>query len=163
LFIYKDLKVYDNNNQITNLNHSKVCHICDLVTQASSFQRAWIPAIENINGRFIFIASIVDRDEGGYEFFKNNNIRYLPFLTINKYFLNDLLKNNIINHYQLELINKFKKDPMLFGKEFLLKNPDYLLLSFNDQKNKQKVLRCINENPYNFDFSKTPFNNIKIK
>ncbi len=163
LFIYKDLKVYDNNNQVNNINDSKVCHICDLVTQASSFKRAWIPAIKNINGKLIFVFSIVDRDEGGIDFFKKNNIYYLPFVIINKFFLNDLIKNNIINKDQLNLINKFKQDPIVFGKDYLLKNPDYLLSSFNDQKNKQKVLRCINENPYNLDFSKKPFNNIIIK
>lgn len=160
LFIYKDLKVYDINSQITDIKNFKVCHICDLITQASSFKRAWIPAIKNINGKLVSVFSIVDRDEGGINFFKENNIKYLPFVIINKNFLNNLLKNKVINKNQLYLINNFKKNPTLFGKNYLLKNPDYLSTSIHDKKSHQKALRCINENPYNINFSEKPFNNI---
>jgi len=65
----------------------------------------------------------------------------LPFVIINKYFLNDLLKNNLINKNQLNLINKFKENPMLFGKNYLLKNPDYLFTSLNDQKKQTKSIK----------------------
>lgn len=163
LFIYKDLQVYDNNNKITDLKKSKVCHICDLVTQASSFKRAWIPAIQNINGRLVCTISIVDRDEGGYKFFHDLNINYIPVVIIDKYFFDNLLKQKIINKNQVELIQNYKNNPIIFGKNFLLNNPEYLLLSLKDKKNTEKAKRCLDDNIYSFDFSTKPFSSLKYK
>jgi hypothetical protein len=40
LYIFKDLSIFDENKQVSNISNKKVCHICDLVTQASSYKRA---------------------------------------------------------------------------------------------------------------------------
>ena len=161
LFIYKNLNIYDSNNKITDINGSKVCHICDLITQASSFNRAWIPAIKKINGQLSYVISIVDRDEGGNIFFIKNKIKYFSFVNIDKNFMKNLLNNKIINNDQLKIIQDFKKNIMLFGKNYLLKNPEFLKSSLSDNKTSAKAVRCINENIYNIDLSKEPFKSLK--
>ncbi len=165
LFIYKDLKIFTENSQVTDLKQANVSHICDLVTQASSYKRAWIPALKKINAKLSFTAAVVDRDEGGTDYFNKLKIKYYSAVLINKVFLNDLLKNNIINNNQYNLIIDFKKNPINYGKTYLTNNPQYLLSSLNDIKNSTKVKTCINENPYNINFNKNPFDliNLKIK
>ena len=48
--IYKDLDTVitdeGNTEYLKNLNGGKVLHIADLITEASSYERAWIPAIK---------------------------------------------------------------------------------------------------------------------
>ena len=118
-------------------------------------------AIKNINGKLSYIISIIDRDEGGYNFFKKLKIKYYPVVTINNNFLKKLLRNNIINKDQKKLILSYKKNPTLFGKNYFLKNSEFLLSSLKDKKNSIKAQRCINENIYKLDFSKKPFNSLK--
>lgn len=153
LYIYKDLKTYDINGKIRDLNNSSVAHICDLITKASSFQRAWIPAINNINGNIIFNASIVDRDEGGSKLFEKNNIDYFSAVKIDNTFLTSVLERNIINEKQFKYIKEFKNNSLNFGKSFIQKDPTFLKDSLNDDAVKSKAQRCINENPYNINFS----------
>lgn len=152
LYIYKDLTVYLNNKPVTDLNNADVCHICDLVTKASSHNRAWLPAIKNINGSIIFNASVVDRDEGGKDFFNEQSVKHYSCVTIDDNFLEKILSHNVINKAQVDLIKNFKKDPQKFGENFITQNPGYLKWSLTDDSVKSKAERCVNENPYGLDF-----------
>ena len=42
-------------------------HIADLITVASSYIRAWIPAIKNLGSDMVWSCSVVDRMQGGHE------------------------------------------------------------------------------------------------
>ncbi len=154
LFIFKNLVVYDDSGVIRDLNGSSVCHICDLVTQASSHKRAWIPAVRNIKGRIIINASIVDRDEGAGSFFKSEKIRDISMVKINKSFVKSLLANKIIDKQQAAQIMTFKKDPDKYGRDFIIQNPGFLKKSAENNSTKPKAQRCIDENPYKLDFKK---------
>lgn len=158
LYLYKDLRVFYNGEIISNINGESVFHICDLITQASSFKRNWIPAIQSINGKIIYIASIVDRDEGGSDFLMEQGIKIFKMITIDNEFLNEALKNNFINEKQLEQIIDFKNNPEAFGKNFLQKNKNFIIESLKNEKDKLKVLRCINENPYKINFNELEIN-----
>lgn len=71
--IYKDLStvVSDSNFEKTevveNLGGKKVLHIADLITVASSYIRAWIPAISNLGAKICWSCVVVDRMQGGKE------------------------------------------------------------------------------------------------
>ena len=93
---------------------------------------------------------------------RDGNFKYSAVL-IDKKFLNNLLKNNIINKNQQKLIIDFKNDPMYFGRKYLLNNPKFLYLSLKDKKNSTKVKTCITDNTYNLDLNLKPFNILKEK
>ena len=71
--IYKDLSTVVSNSKfeksetVSNIENKKVLHIADLVTVASSYIRAWIPAIKNIGGQMCWSCVVVDRMQGGKE------------------------------------------------------------------------------------------------
>ncbi len=44
---------------------SAALHIADLVTVASSYIRAWIPAVEALGAKIAYSLAVVDRDQGG--------------------------------------------------------------------------------------------------
>ena len=69
--IFKDLSTiisdsdFVNTQILNNIDNKKVLHIADLITVASSYIRAWIPAIKNINGNICWSCVVVDRMQGG--------------------------------------------------------------------------------------------------
>lgn len=153
LYIYKDLRVfYNDGNKVSDINGNSVFHICDLITQASSFKRGWIPAINAVNGKLTFVGAIVDRDQGGVEYLKEEFINSFRMVKIDEDFLNDALASGLINNKQLKQILDFKNDPDVFGKNFILNNKDFLINSLNSEKDKAKAKRCVEENPYKIDF-----------
>ena len=72
LSIFKDLSsVYTDANGVSmpaeqaSLSGKRSVHIADLVTVASSYIRAWIPAVEGLGAKIACSLAVVDRDQGG--------------------------------------------------------------------------------------------------
>ena len=90
LTIYKDHNVYEFSigqvKETDNLTGKNTLHIADLVTEASSYERAWIPAIRDINGCIRWSVVVVDRKQGGKELLEDMELTY-PMVEIDKGFL----------------------------------------------------------------------------
>ena len=77
LSIFKDLAIvesdsrFENTNSITSLEGKKVLHIADLITVASSYIRAWIPAIRSLGSNICWSCVVVDRMQGGSTVLEN--------------------------------------------------------------------------------------------
>ena len=72
LSIFKDLSsVYTDANGVSmpaeqaSLSGKRSVNIADLVTVASSYIRAWIPAVEGLGAKIACSLAVVDRDQGG--------------------------------------------------------------------------------------------------
>ena len=61
--LYKD----GESTLIDDLNGKNVLHIADLITTASSYERAWVPAIKNLGADIKWSLVVVDRLQGGKE------------------------------------------------------------------------------------------------
>ncbi|HBD96141.1 MAG: hypothetical protein A2015_07410 [Spirochaetes bacterium GWF1_31_7] len=156
VFIFKDLKLYDEDGEIKNLNNEKVSHIADLITEASSYERAWIPAIKNANGKLIHTASIVDRCQGGYEFLTGQGIECYSSVKIEREFFDTALNEGILSQNQYKMIVDFTIDPNKYGSDFITANPEFMKKSLesSDKGTKSKAQRCIDENTYGIDVNK---------
>ncbi len=153
IFISKDLDTFSTDGVVDTLKNRKLAHLADLVTEASSYKRSWIPAIDKKEGKMIFSGAVVDRNQGGKDFFISEKIDFFSLVTINDEFFVDANRANIINSKQLELIRAFTKDPVEYGKEFIINNREFLKQSLKstDKGIQSKSKKLINENPYNFD------------
>jgi hypothetical protein len=160
IFIFKNLDTYTMEGKISDLKGSRVAHIADLINQASSYERAWIPAIGNINGKLSFSASVVDRSQGGKEFLTGKGIICMSPVIVSDEFFNTAKENEVINAVQLSLIKEFVANPDEYGIKFLKGHPEFLKssLSSADKSVRSKAERCINENPYKMDFTKFGLN-----
>jgi len=154
LFIFKDLSIYSKDGIIDDIKSAKVAHIADLITQASSYERAWIPAIKKINGDIIFSGSIVDRMQGGADFLQKSGIKSYSSVFINDSFFNNAKNAGLISEKQYQAIKGFTQNSIEYGKIFLTKNIEFLKESLNstNKSTKDKATRCVSENPYNIDF-----------
>ena len=154
--IYKDLSSVISNYDFTetktsyNISGKKVLHIADLITVASSYLRAWIPAIENLGGKISWSCVVVDRMQGGEEKLSEKNIKSLSLVKVDKDLFKKALEMGIIHENQLEMLNKFFDNPDNTMKEFLINHPEFIENSLNsDEKTRKRAKLLLDNNLYN--------------
>ena len=153
--IYKDLSTvvsdskFENTKPITNIDNKKVLHIADLVTVASSYIRAWIPAIKNIGGQMCWSCVVVDRMQGGQEKLKAEGVKALSLVNVDSTLFETAYKNKIINENQLSMLKKFFENPDKTMRDFLIQHPEFLENSLNgDEKTAKRAKLLIDGNLY---------------
>ena len=133
LSIFKDLScVYTDANGVSmdpaeaNLAGKKSVHIADLITVASSYIRAWIPAVEALGAKIAYSLAVVDRDQGGSQILADAGCPLTTLITIKPELFAQALAMGRVTEAQVELVNSFIADPDKFLTDFLLANPDFL-------------------------------------
>ena len=156
--IYKDLSAFvsDSNfettNKLNNINNKKVLHVADLVTVASSYIRAWIPAIENLGGKMCWSCVVVDRMQGGTEKIKEKGILPLSLLQVDKSLFAKALEMDVINKSQQEMLNRFFENPDETMKQFLINHPEFIENSLKaDEKTAKRAKLLIDNNLYGIE------------
>lgn len=156
--IYKDLNAvisdskFEITKKIENIEGKKILHIADLVTVASSYIRAWIPAIENLGAKICWSCVVVDRMQGGTEKIKEKGILPLSLVKVDKSLFQKALEMNFINKDQQEMLNNFFKDPDETMKNFLINHPEFLKNSLNaDEKTRKRAKLLVEGNLYNLN------------
>ena len=154
--IFKDLSTvvstsnFENSEIITKLENKKVLHIADLITVASSYLRAWIPAIQNLGSNICWSCVVVDRMQGGKDRIEAEGIKSLSLVNIDEKLFQKALDLKIINENQLEMLNGFFKDPDGTMKQFLINHPEFLENALNsDEKTKKRAKLLVDGNLYN--------------
>ena len=154
--IYKDLSIVINDSNFeTEINKSdvkgsKVLHIADLITEASSYIRAWIPAIKSLDSQIVWSTVVVDRMQGGKEKLENENVKSLSMINIDKTLFEKALNMNIINGTQAEMLNNFYESPDETMRNFLIAHPEFLENALaSDEKTASRAKLCIDSNLYN--------------
>ena len=153
--IYKDLSAvvsdsnFETTNKLNNINNKKVLHIADLVTVASSYIRAWIPAIENLGGKMCWSCVVVDRMQGGTEKIKEHGILPLSLVQVDKTLFEKAVQMGVIATSQQEMLNNFFDNPDETMKNFLINHPEFLENSLNsDEKTAKRAKLLIDGNLY---------------
>lgn len=155
LTLYKDKRavLIDENNRAFiahDLQGKKVLHIADLITQASSYERSWYPAIGDLFGQLAATFVIVDRNQGGADFFKKHHIKFYPMVSIDGSTFDRALSLGLIDGDAHSMITAYLKDPKSSMGEFLLKNPGFLDETIKGGgPDAKRALLCKEKNTYN--------------
>ena len=154
--IYKDLSTvesnydFSNTTKVTNIENKKVLHVADLITVASSYIRAWIPAIKNLGGNILWSCVVVDRMQGGKEKLAAEGVKSLSLVNVDTNLFKSALDMGIINKNQLDLLNKFFESPDECMREFLINHPEFIEHALNsDEKTKKRAQLLVDSNLYN--------------
>lgn len=154
--IYKDLSTvvsssnFENSETITKLENKKVLHVADLITVASSYVRAWIPAIKNLGSNIYWSCVVVDRMQGGKDKIEAEGIKSLSLVNIDSSLFQKALDLKIINENQLEMLNGFFKNPDETMRQFLINHPEFLENALNsDEKTRKRAKLLVDGNLYN--------------
>lgn len=155
LSIYKDLSVvasdsnFETSESITSLDGKKVLHIADLITVASSYIRAWIPAIRNLGSQVCWSCVVVDRMQGGKDKIEAEGVKSLSLVQVDKNLFKKALDLNIINESQLAMLDGFFENPDETMKQFLIDHPEFLKNSLKaDEKTRKRAQLLVDGNLY---------------
>ncbi len=153
--VFKDLSTvvstadFEETKVIEKLPGKKVLHVADLVTAASSYIRAWIPAVQSLDAEIVWSTVVVDRMQGGNDKLKSLGIEAYSLLQIAPDMFKKALELGIISNEQYKLLNKFYEDPDGTMKKFLLDHPEFLENSLKaDEKTVVRARLCIEGDLY---------------
>ncbi len=154
--IYKDLSMIVTDSKFEQIidkedvKDAKVLHIADLITEASSYLRAWIPAIKSLKAEIKWSTVVVDRMQGGKEKLEKENVKSYSMINIDESLFEKALSMNIINENQFEMLKNFYKNPDETMRKFLIAHPEFLENALkSDEKTAARAKLCIDNNLYN--------------
>lgn len=153
LTIYKNLSVVLSQDgrtiEVKDINGGRVLHIADLITEASSYERFWIPAIKRIRGHMNISIAVVDRKQGGAEYLESQGIKLHALICIDKGLFDQALELGIINPKQHHMILDYIANPRESMKGFLKQHPEFLEEALNsDEKTRERARLCIERDIY---------------
>ena len=151
--IYKDLTTVvttdGKTEELKKLEGESVLHIADLITEASSYERAWIPAIKNNGGRIKWSVVVVDRKQGGGELLKSYDVKSYSMVDIDINLFKRVLDMGLINREQFEMIERYILDPKEAMAQFLREKPQFIKEALSaDDKTRERAKLCIEKDFY---------------
>lgn len=151
--IYKDMtsviSIDDKVEEVDSFEGKNVLHIADLITEASSYERAWIPAIKNKGGNLKWSVVVVDRKQGGEKVLSNYNVKSFAMVGIDVNLFETVLNMGMISQKQFEMIREYMNNPKESMAKFLRENPKFLEEALSsDDKTKERARLMLEKNPY---------------
>jgi len=137
-------------NALKNVSGSKVLHIADLITEASSYERAWVPAIKYLGAEISHSLVVIDRNQGGKELLEKLNVKSHALCGIDYKLFVKALELGCINKAQYAMVNEYLENPDGAMKNFIKTHPGFLEGELNsDEKTAQRAKLCIEKGFYN--------------
>lgn len=153
IMIFKDLSsvITDRGGtfEAETINGSNVLHIADLINEAASYERAWIPAIRNICGQLTSSVVVVDRLQGGRELLERNNVCSFAMVSIDRKFFDKALEMGLVTKGQHDMLLTYTANPRESMKVFLKRHPEFLENALkSDEKTRERARLCIEKKIY---------------
>ena len=122
----------------------KLIHIADLVTEASSYVRAWLPAVRRLGADMPWTLAVVDRLQGGRSALQAAGTELISLVEIRPDLFDLAETANLINHQQNQQIQQFMQDPDTYMRQFFADHPDFLAQQLAlGGKNKERAQLCL--------------------
>ena len=93
-----------------DLDGKVALHIADLVTEASSYMRVWVPVIKNLGASITDTVAVVDRVQGGREVLAAEGISLYTLTAIDNQLFGG--RNAVDVKHQYQMVLDYMKDPM---------------------------------------------------
>lgn len=151
--LFKDLKAVlfkeGVSTEIADIKNANVLHIADIITEASSYIRAWIPAIRALNGNLKYSLVVVDRLQGGAEKLNSAGVESHALMNVDKGLFDGALAEGYITTLQHSMLMDYLEKPTETMREFLLKHPEFMENSLKaDEKTAERARICIEQDIY---------------
>lgn len=154
LYIYKDGPVLlaegDRVRELDDLGGRRTAHVADLVTEASSYARAWIPALRGRGGDMAVSANVVDRGQGGMEVIAAAGVDAEACLRVDEAIFADLLDRGLVDGGQHALLVDYFRDPAGAMRRFLIEHPAFLRdsLASGEERTAERARVLVERDPY---------------
>ena len=156
LLIYKDWrkKLLDGEElRGVDENGMDTLHVADLVTEASSYFRDWIPVVAGGGGKIAFAANVIDRGQGGIEALNERGVAAGALLRVGEALFKRLVEMGQIDEGQFAVLASYYRDPHAAMKAFIEGHPAFLrgALEGEDAKAAARARLLVAENLYGLD------------
>ncbi len=154
LLIYKDhsavLYREGKAEPVAGLEGKRMLHVADLITEASSYVRDWIPAIRQRGGEMVCAFNVVDRAQGGAEALQQAGVRAEALLRVDADLFAALRRAGHVDAQQEAVLLAYARDPHAAMKAFLQENPEFLrrALRSTDERTAGRAQLLAQQNPY---------------
>jgi orotate phosphoribosyltransferase len=154
LLLYKDHRaLWYREGQVepvAGLEGQRGIHVADLITEASSYVRDWIPAIRQRGGEMRCALNVVDRAQGGAEALQQAQVRAEALLRVDANLFGALRRAGHIDGQQEQVLLAYAGDPHAAMKAFLQENPEFLrqALRSTDERTASRARLLAAQNPY---------------
>ena len=154
LYIYKDGTVLlaegDLVTEVDDLGGRCTAHVADLVTEASSYVRAWIPALRGRGGDMAVSANVVDRGQGGIEAIASSGVDAEACLRVDVAMFAELLDRGLVSEPQHALLVDYYRDPTGAMRRFLVEHPAFLrrALASGEERTAERARMLVERDPY---------------
>lgn len=130
LTIYKDLSSVITDGNFSKIDYDfkgkKALHIADLITEASSYERAWVPAIKALGADIKDTVAVVDRKQNGKAVLEGLGVNMETLTAVDKALFDEALANGSVNEAQYDLVMQFLADPDKYMKDFIASHPTFI-------------------------------------
>lgn len=146
--VFKDMDAYIHNNgkseRISSLDGASVLHIADLITSASSYERAWVPVIRKSDGIMKHSFVIIDRMQGGDELLNSLSVNSHALVHISEDVFKGAVEKGYINKEQYNMVIRYMEDPDKFMEKFFKDNPEFIKKALgSDERTAQRAKLCL--------------------
>lgn len=146
--VFKDMDAYIYNKgetkKIGALAGASVLHIADLITTASSYERAWVPAVEGSGGFMKHSFVVIDRMQGGSELLESLGVDSHSLVQISEDVFKSAFIKGYINKKQYSMVIRYMEDPDKFMNDFFKNNTEFIKKALeSDEKTAQRAKLCI--------------------
>jgi orotate phosphoribosyltransferase len=124
--VYTNAKGDSDRAERTALHGKRLLHVADLVTEASSYLRAWIPTVEETDARIVATVVVVDRGQGGKQKLATAGVPLRALVTLAPALFDEAVGHGKLTPAQGEMARTFLADPDAFMRSFLRTHPSYL-------------------------------------
>ncbi len=154
IMLFKDGKAVMSHNGESvyseDLKGADVLHIADLVTEASSYIRGWIPALQVIGGKLAQSIAVIDRMQGGAEVLNAAGVEAYSLVGVNDNLFENAMHNSLIDEEQYKMLVDYVRDPRGSMGRFLAENPEFLEASLKaDERTASRARLCVEKKMYN--------------
>ncbi len=151
--IFKDLDAVvfhkGKSEKVNSLQGAGVLHIADLITSASSYERAWVPVIQKASGVMKASFVIIDRMQGGHELLESLGVASHALVRIDRNVFREACDKRYIDSAQYEMVIHYMEDPDGFMKTFFLDHPEFMEKALKgDEKTAKRARLCIESGFY---------------
>ena len=154
LYLYKDRRGFLSGDgaavEARDLTGKRSAHVADLVTEASSYRNAWVPALRGRGGCLACAANVVDRAQGGAEVLGSLGVESWSLLRVDAELFAEMLRQNLIDADQKSALEDYCRDPHGSMRRFLENHPRFLeaALESGDPRTAERARLLVEQDLY---------------
>ena len=132
-----------------DLSGMRCIHVSDIITEASSYERAWLPALACAGASINMSLTVLDRAQGGKEFLESRGVKLFSVETLDAKFWKNALKRGYIDGGQYKTLINYFADPNAAMRTFLTEHPEFIKNALSaGGKETERARMCLDSGVY---------------